>query len=84
MVKIRLTQTGKKNAKTYRIVVLDSRVKRNGRVLDTLGHYNPIPDLSEMKLDIERADKWIAQGAQMSPRVTKIYDLVKNNKVQSK
>lgn len=84
MVKIRLTQTGKRNAKTYRIVALDSRGKRDGKVLQILGHYNPIPNLSEMTLDIEKTDKWIANGAQMSERVAKIYDLVKNNKVQTK
>lgn len=84
MVKIRLTQTGKKNAKTYRIVALDSRGKRDGKVLDILGHYNPIPDLSEMKLDLEKTEKWIASGAQMSERVAKIYNLVKDNKVKTK
>jgi small subunit ribosomal protein S16 len=82
MVKLRLKQTGKKNARTYRIVVSDSRNKRDGKVLDTVGFYNPIPQKSIMKMDMELAEKWISNGAQMTERVAKIYDLIKNNKVE--
>lgn len=82
MVKIRLTQTGKKNAKTYRVVVMDSKVKRDGKVLETLGFYNPLPQKSIMTLDVEKTDKWLASGAQLTERVAKIYNLVKNNKVE--
>jgi small subunit ribosomal protein S16 len=82
MVKLRLKQTGKKNAKTYRIIAVDSRDKRDGAVLENLGIYNPIPDKSIMELNIEATDKWLAQGAQFTPRVAKIYELVKNNKVE--
>lgn len=81
MVKIRLKQTGKKNDRKYRIVVTDARNKRDGKVLDTLGHYNPKPDTSKFELNIELADKWIKNGAIMTERVAKIYNLVKNNKV---
>lgn len=83
MVKLRLKQTGKKNAKTYRIVVSDSRKKRDGNVLDNIGFYNPLPDKSIINLNIEAADKWLASGAQMTERVAKLYDLVKNNKVEA-
>jgi small subunit ribosomal protein S16 len=83
MVKIRLTQTGKKNAKTYRIVVVDSAAKRDGRQIEILGYYNPLPNKSEIKLNIESADEWIKKGAQMTERVSKIYNLVKNDKLES-
>jgi small subunit ribosomal protein S16 len=83
MVKIRLTQTGKKNAKTYRIVVVDSAAKRDGRQIEILGYYNPLPNKSEIKLNIESTDEWIKKGAQMTERVSKIYNLVKNDKLES-
>ena len=82
MVKLRLKQTGKKNARTYRIVAADSENKRDGKVLEILGTYNPIPKNSIMILNIEAADKWLANGAQMTERVEKIYKLVKDNKVE--
>ncbi len=83
MVKIRLKQTGKKNARQYRIVAANSTDKRDGKVLQTLGTYNPIPNLSEMKLNLESTDQWLKRGAQMTERVAKIYKLVKNNEVKS-
>lgn len=83
MVKIRLKQTGKKNAKTYRIVVVHSTNKRDGKQLDILGHYSPIRDKSEMVMDTAKADEWAAKGAVMTERVAKIYNLVKNNKLES-
>jgi small subunit ribosomal protein S16 len=83
MVKLRLKQTGKKNARTYRIVASDARNKRDGKDLEILGFYNPQQEKSKMTLDIEAADKWIANGAQMTERVEKIYKLVKDNKVEA-
>ncbi len=82
MVKIRLKQTGKRNARTYRIVVADARDKRDGKVLETLGTYNPIPDKSKMTLNLDLTDQWLKKGAQMTERVAKIYKLVKNNQVE--
>jgi small subunit ribosomal protein S16 len=82
MVKIRLKQTGKKNAKQYRIIVTDSENKRDGRVLDTLGNYDPKPKNSLMTLNMELTEGWIKKGAVMTERVAKIYNLVKNNKVE--
>ncbi len=82
MVKLRLKQTGKKNARKYRIVAADSAVKRDGKVLEVLGFYNPIPQKSEMILDLDATNKWIANGAQMTERVEKIYKLVRDNKVE--
>lgn len=83
MVKIRLKQTGKKNAKTYRIVVVHSTNKRDGKQLAILGHYNPLPNKSEMAMDVEKADEWVKKGAVMTERTQKIYNLVKNNKLES-
>lgn len=83
MVKLRLKQTGKKNARSYRIVAVDSRTKRDGKVLEIIGTYSPITDKSKMQLDIQAVEKWVASGAQMTERVEKIYNLVKNNKVEA-
>lgn len=83
MVKLRLKQTGKKNARTYRIVAANSTNKRDGKVLEILGFYNPLPAKSVMTLNLEAAEKWIKSGAQMTERVTKIYKLVKENKVEA-
>jgi len=82
MVKLRLKQTGKKNAKTYRVVAAHSQDKRDGKVLENLGFYNPIPQKSIINLNVESMDKWIANGAQMTERVAKLYKLVKDNKVE--
>lgn len=82
MVKIRLKQTGKKNDRKYRIIVTDSKNKRDGKELEIVGYYNPKPQLSEMTMNIEATDKWIKNGAIMTERVAKIYNLVKNNKVE--
>jgi small subunit ribosomal protein S16 len=83
MVKLRLKQTGKKNARQYRIVAVDARDKRDGKVLEILGTYNPMPNPSKMDLNIESADKWIKNGAQMTERVAKIYKLFKSNEVKA-
>ena len=56
MVKIRLTRTGKKNAPSYRIVVMDARVRRDGAYIEKLGHYAPLRD--EEVVNVERAEYW--------------------------
>lgn len=81
MVKIRLKQVGKKGDKKYRVVVMNSTSKRDGKELDIVGFYDPIPDTSIIKLDIEKIDKWLSKGAVMTERVAKLYDIVKNNKL---
>ncbi len=83
MVKIRLKQTGKKNAKTYRIIAMHSTNKRDGKQLEILGNYNPLPDKSKMALNVEKTEAWIKKGAIMTQRVTKIYNLVKSNKLEA-
>ena len=74
-VKIRLTRLGKKKAPFYRIVVADSRNKRDGRVIEEIGTYDPKTDPSTYKVDEEAAKKWLANGAQPTETVAKILKL---------
>lgn len=74
-VKIRLTRLGKKKAPFYRIVVADSRNKRDGRVIEEIGTYDPNSDPSTYKVDEEAAKKWLANGAQPTETVAKILKL---------
>ena len=69
MVKIRLRRVGAKKAPYYRVVVADSRYPRNGRFIEELGTYNPLAEPSEIKIDVERAQYWIKNGAQPSETV---------------
>lgn len=71
MVVIRLARGGAKKRPFYHIVVADKQRSRNGRFIEQLGYFNPIAAGKEvrLKLDIERAQFWIAQGAQPSDRV---------------
>lgn len=63
-VKIRLRRMGKKKAPFYRIVVADSRDKRDGRFIEEIGTYDPTQEPSAYKIDEEAAKKWLAVGAQ--------------------
>lgn len=72
MVKIRLSRTGKRNAPSYRIVVADSRAKRDGRVIEKLGFYDPKTKPARVKLNQKRLDYWLSQGAQLTEGVKKI------------
>lgn len=63
-VKIRLTRMGDKKSPFYRVVVADSRSPRDGRFIEILGTYNPLTEPAEIKLDADKAKKWIANGAQ--------------------
>ena len=82
MVKIRLRRMGAKKAPFYRIVVADSRSPRDGRVvvaderasrdgrfIDELGYYNPVSNPVELKIDAEKAQQWIKNGAQPTDTV---------------
>jgi len=71
-VKIRLKRMGKKKAPFYRIVVADSRSPRDGRFIDEIGTYNPLTNPAEIKVDAEKAAKWIANGAQPTETVRTI------------
>ena len=68
-VKIRLKRMGKKFAPFYRVVVLDSRKRRDGRVIEEIGIYDPTQEPSLIKIDGERAKYWLGVGAQPSNTV---------------
>ena len=72
-VRIRLTRVGATKQPTYRFVVADSRSARDGRSLDTLGHYNPRTDPIVLEIDAEKASKWLSQGAQPSETVERLF-----------
>ena len=77
MVKIRLRRMGAKKAPFYRVVVADSRYPRDGRFIEELGYYNPLTTPAEVKIDADKAKKWIANGAQPTETVKAL--LKKNN-----
>lgn len=62
-VKIRLKRDGRKKAPFYHVVVADSRNPRDGKVLETLGYYNPLKEAKEIKVDEALALKWLGNGA---------------------
>jgi small subunit ribosomal protein S16 len=68
-VKIRLRRTGAKKAPSYRVVVADSRYPRDGRFIEEIGYYNPLTDPATIKIDLEKAKNWIANGAQPTDTV---------------
>ncbi len=68
-VKIRLRRMGAKKTPFYRVVVADSRYPRDGRFIEEIGYYNPLTDPAEIKIDAEKAKKWIANGAQPTDTV---------------
>lgn len=63
-VKIRLRRMGAKKSPFYRVVVADSRYPRDGRFIEEIGTYNPLMDPPAIRIDVEAAKKWIANGAQ--------------------
>ncbi len=69
MVKIRLRRMGAKKAPYYRIVVADSRSPRDGRFIEEIGTYDPLNENEKLKVDLERARYWIANGAQPTDTV---------------
>ena len=68
-VKMRLTRTGAKKAPSYRVVVADGRYPRDGRFIEEIGYYNPMTDPVEVKIDAEKAEKWLKNGAQPTDTV---------------
>jgi len=72
-VRIRLTRVGAKKQPSYRFVVTDSRNARNGRSIETIGHYNPRTDPIEINVDEAKAKKWLSQGAQPSETVARLF-----------
>ncbi|MGB9716715.1 MAG: 30S ribosomal protein S16 [Thermodesulfovibrionales bacterium] len=68
MVKIRLTRLGAHKRPFYRLVVSDSRARRDGPFIEILGTYDPLKEPSEIKIDLERTKFWLQRGAQ--PTIT--------------
>ena len=68
-VKIRLTRLGPKKAPFYRVVVADSRFPRDGRFVEEIGYYNPLTEPAEIKIDADKAQKWLKNGAQPTDTV---------------
>jgi len=72
MTVIRLTRMGRKKKPFYRIVVTDSRKRRDGGWIESIGYYNPLKENREIKFDEERLNYWLSVGAKMSDRVKKV------------
>ncbi|MFH5803387.1 30S ribosomal protein S16 [Alienimonas sp. DA493] len=80
-VRIRMKRLGRTHRPFYRICVMDSRVQRDGKAIEEIGHYDPmVPDKSKrVKLDMERVDYWVGVGAQPSHKVGVLIKKVKKN-----
>ena len=76
-VKIRLARHGAKHKPIYRVVVADGRASRDGRFIEQVGRYNPHTDPSTIVLDMEKVDKWIANGAQPTDTVARLIEAAK-------
>jgi len=72
VVKIRLARFGRKKKPFYRIVVTDSRKRRDSGWIEVIGYYNPLTNPKEIKIDMDRMNYWLGVGAQMSDRVSKL------------
>lgn len=74
MVRIRLTRRGAKRRPFYRIVAADVRAPRDGRYIEQIGHYDPMKEPAEVKVDLERVDYWVGHGAQPSDTVARLIE----------
>ncbi|RVY19125.1 30S ribosomal protein S16 [Helicobacter pylori] len=72
MTVIRLTRIGRKKKPFYRVVVTDSRKRRDGGWIESIGYYNPLSEPKDIKIDKERLNYWKSVGAKMSDRVEKL------------
>lgn len=73
-VKIRLRRMGAKKAPFYRVIVADSRSPRDGRFIEEIGYYNPITEPATIKIDEEKAKKWLSNGAQPTDVVKRLFN----------
>lgn len=72
-VKIRMTRMGAKKKPFYRLVVADSRAPRDGKFIEIIGFYNPLTEPVQIKIDEEKAAKWLATGAQPTDTVKSLF-----------
>ena len=77
MVKIRLQRQGKKKAPFYHIVVADSRVSRDGKIIEQIGTYDPMTDPTTVVINKELVEKWIKNGAKPTDTVKRLIDEAK-------
>ena len=80
-VKIRLKRMGSNKKPFYRIVVADSRAPRDGRFIEEIGYYNPVSEPKQIKINDEKAKKWLGVGAQPTETVKKLFN---NNGITEK
>ncbi|MDR1421896.1 MAG: 30S ribosomal protein S16 [Coriobacteriales bacterium] len=80
-VKIRLARHGAKKAPYYRVVVADARARRDGRFIEEVGRYNPCATPTMIKLELDKIDAWITNGAQPTETVAKLIAQVKEELV---
>ncbi len=79
MVALRLQRKGAKNQPYYKIVAADKRAPRDGRYIEQIGTYDPMVEGENWKIDLEKVDKWIGNGAQPSDTVSDIIRKAKKN-----
>jgi len=72
MVKIRLRRTGAKHKPSYRVVVADSRSPRDGRLIEIVGHYNPLTEPETLVIEKDRISTWLSKGAQPTDTVRRL------------
>jgi len=72
-VKIRLRRMGAKKNPFYRIVVADSRSPRDGRFIEEIGYYSPLTDPKTIKIDDEKANQWLSNGAKPTDTVDRLF-----------
>lgn len=85
-VKIRLRRMGSNKNAFYRIVVADNRAPRDGRFIEEIGYYDPVKEPKNVKIDMERAQEWIKNGAQPTPtvgRLLKEYKVTDSEEVET-
>ena len=78
MVKIRLRRDGAKKAPYYKVVVADSRFPRDGRFIEEIGVYDPMKEPAVIKIDTEKYEAWVKNGARPTDTVKKLFDKVSN------
>ena len=78
MVAIRLMRAGKRHRPFYKVIAIDKSKPRDSRFLDQIGYYDPIPEQMELKIDLEKYEKWIKVGAKPSETVKSLIKKVKS------
>jgi len=80
VVKIRLARFGRKKRPFYRIVVTDSRKRRDSGFIEVVGYYNPLTNPKTIEMDLKRVNYWLGVGAQMTDRVSKLKKIYEERK----